>query len=221
MKRLLLLIPLSLSAQVPLSLDTWYNDPLLHGSTVGVSYNNEAFRTVAAGQFRATSPTDSWVTYCTDLHNVLSSGLFTPIPLPLATNPLTQNPDWVAGGIVRATQAVAYFGGQVSTPKEAAALQLMVWELLYDATLGLASGSFRAQDGAIAGTTSLTGLWLASSQWEQVNVSAALWYMPANYLGEYRPAQGLIGDVPEAGTWGAIGVGLVAVGWVAVKRRLA
>lgn len=218
MKRLLLLLPLTLSAQVPLSLDTWFNDPLLHGSTVRVSYDNEAFRTVAAGQFRATSPDGSWITYCTDLGNVLSSGLFKAIPLPLATDPLTQNPDWVVGGIGRATQAVAFFGGQVSTPQEASALQLIVWELLYDTSPSFAAGSLRAQDGGILGTVSLATTWLNDPGWPQEPLEGATWWMPANYLGEYREAQGLIGHVPEAGTWGAVGVGLVAMGWVVVKR---
>jgi hypothetical protein len=220
-KALALLLPFALSAQTPLALTTWHSDGSLFGGSVRVSYANEAFRTVQAGQIRATSPGESWITYCTDLNNVLAAGLFSPIPLPLANDPAHQNPDWVPGGIVRATQAVVFYGGQINTAREAVALQAMVWELLYDTSPDLASGSFRAQDGAVSGATSLTSLWLQQSEWTQVDTSAAQWFQPVNYLGEYREAQGLIGHVPEPGTWGAIGVGLVAVGWVAVKRRVA
>lgn len=219
MKRLLLLLtPLAAMAQVPISIDTWYNDLLLHGSTVSVSYNNEAFRTASAGQFRATSPSGSWLTYCTDLNNILSAGLFSPIPIALATNPSQQNPDWVSGGIQKATQAVAYFGPAVSTPKEASALQLIVWELLYDSAPSFAGGSLRAQDGGILGTTALATTWINDPGWPQEPLSGAMWWMPANYLGEYREAQGLIGHVPEVGTWGAVGMGAVAFGLVAWKR---
>jgi len=138
--------------------------------------------------------------------------------LPLATDPSTQNPDWVVGGIVRATQAVAYYGGQINTAREAVALQAMVWELLYDTSADLASGSFRAQDGAVSGATSLTSLWLQQSEWTQVDTSAAQWFQPVNYLGEYRPAQGLIGHVPEPSTWAAGAALLAVVGLIAVKR---
>jgi len=195
-------------------LDVWFHDPTLFGSTLRVSYNQEAFQTVAAGQFRATSPTASWLTYCTDLKNPLSAGLFTAIPIEIATNPFHQNPDWVVGGIQRATAAVAFFGPTVSNAAEASALQGLVWESLYDTDLNPAAGAFRIQ-----GDTSLISSWLTNPTWEQTSIVGAPWWQPVNYLLEYRPAQGLIGEpIPEASTWSAIAFGALVIAW-AVWRR--
>jgi len=217
-KALALLFPLTLAAQTPLGLTTWHNDGSLFGGSVRVSYASEPFRTVQAGQIRATGAGESRLTYCTDLNNTMASGLFTPIPLSLATDPTHQNPDWVPGGILRATQAVAHYGAGVDSAAKAVALQTVVWELLYDTDWSLATGSFRAQDGGVLGTQFLANLWLQDPAWGQVDASTANWFMPVDAQGDYRNAQGLIGHVPEPGTWGAIGVALAGVALVAVKR---
>jgi len=219
MKSLFILFPFTLSAQTPLTLTTWHGDGSLFGGSVRVSYASEPFRSVQAGQIRATGPGESWITYCTDLQNPLAAGLFSPIPLPLATDPATQNPDWVPGGIVRATQAVAYYGADVDSAVKAVALQTVVWELLYDTDSSLATGSFRAQDGGILGTQFLANLWLQDPAWGQIDTTPANWFMPVDAQGDYRNAQGLIGHVPEPGTWGAIGVALAGVLVAARKAK--
>jgi hypothetical protein len=211
-------LTLHLNAQTHFNIETWLDSSQLFGGSVSVTYGSTQ-RTVLAGQIRALSSVTSWVGYCTDMNNVLQAGHFNPVPLDLAVNPFHQNPDWVPGGVQRASTAVALFSALVDSPAEAVGLQLAVWELLYDPSPSLVSGILRAQE------VTPGSLFVASSIISDQRVlspsasSGAVWWMPTTANGQYRVAQGLISDIPETSTI-CSGLALIAVTFLAFSRKI-
>lgn len=87
---------------------------------------------------------------CTDMNNSLRSGLFEQFTIGEAGSMnLTHNPAWVPGappytGVFYAAWIESNYNKLVKTRVEAAALQLAVWNVLYDTDFGLGAGTFKA-----------------------------------------------------------------------------
>lgn len=196
-----------------LTLTTWFTDPSLHGGTAQVSIDGSGFYSVAAGELLATTGTGfQWKTFCTDLSATLASGPFTSLTLEAAQSlPAWQTPDWAPGGLARATGAFMTFRDGVTTPREAVALQTLIWELLYDADPSLNSGRFQlSPSGTTAGAFGRAASWLNTAP-EYQQTGSEVWWGPSTESGGFRAGQGLLGDaviVPEPSTvlllWAAI-----------------
>lgn len=196
----------SCKAQVHLSLSTWLDNPNLYGGSATLSLDGIT-RNVLAGQIQATSSTGSFVSYCTDLGNVLAAGWFTPVDISIAPGSGSTNPQWTPGGIQRSTWAARTFGPLVASNDDAIGLQLAIWECLYDSQLSGNSGRLqfvhpKAQQiiAAVPSNPDVPGVW----------------YMPSGSTGVYRIAQGLV-DVPEPSTWAA-GIAVMALAARRIKR---
>jgi len=207
-----------------LTVDSWLNVSSLFGGTARVSIDGSDFSSVNAGQLRAT-PTSgsSWLTYCTDIGAHLSSGQFTPIPILVAQGmPSWQTPDWAPGGLERAVRVYFTLHDQVHNNADAVALQVLVWESLYDESPSLSSGRFRASThGMTEGAYGQVTSWIHSPAELAAVGDAAIWWGPSTVAGDYRLAQGLIGDVavvPEASA-GKVLLGVFPILGLAYWRR--
>ncbi len=199
-------LSITCQAQVNVNLGTWLDTPGLYGRQIAVEIDGDS-RNVLAGQFLAGQ---FGAAYCTDIGNTAASGWFTPTAVGLAYNPAHQNPDWVPGGIQKAAGIVRTYGWTVDDAAKAATMQAAVWEALYDATPSASSGRFAFHEPSLV---ALFATYTSASP-----VSDGLWLMPTDSLGNYRPAQGMLTDIPEPSTYAA-GFVLVAVIFFAVRRK--
>jgi hypothetical protein len=194
---------------------------------------------VTAGVFNA-DPVGAWTpdpqafpdvnfqTYCTDIiPHFAASNDYDPTPFATATG---VNPLWVAGGIQKAAylyeNRVALMAGTGHTPAvENAALQLAIWETLYDTTLNIGGGNFyvrasAAGDALLAKSDAATYLAAIPGLFA---IHAGSWLAPHIDKGE-APYQGLIitprPRVPDGGlTIALLGMGLTGVSLLGRKFR--
>jgi hypothetical protein len=147
---------------------TFMTVPDLNGAQVQFSYNGTT-RHVYAGVFRAdVSAGRSFLAFCTDAMNTVSSGCFQPFD-SMPGNNLEANPIWAIGGGARAAivynaHVPAVYGmagstgpGSTAGDIAAAALQVAIWKALYDDTLDLSDGLFRVVSNGSALQPSAVG----------------------------------------------------------------
>jgi len=221
---LALLVTTANAALFNISVDTWLNDPTLHGGQTTVSLDNGGWRGVYAGEFEANfigaaydSYPQSWKTYCTDLNNWLGSGYFQPKDWTDALA-AQHSPTWT-GSPLDAQGVYLKYRDTISTGAEAVGLQLAVWNLLYDTDLSVSGGSFRAKDGTV-GSIDWANTYLADFN---RSTEPGTWWEPTWQDGSVRKAQGLLGNtvsVPDGGgTLASMLIGLgTLIGW---RRKLA
>lgn len=207
-----------------LTLTTWFTDSSLHGGTARVSIDGSGFYSVAAGELLATTGSGfQWKTFCTDLSATLASGPFTSLTLDAAQSlPAWQTPDWAPGGLARATGLFMTYRDDVTTPREAVALQTLIWEVLYDTDPSLNSGRFQlSPSGTTAGAFNRATSWLNSAPEYQLTGSE-VWWGPSTESGGYRVGQGLPGDaviVPESSSVLLLGAVIPIVAFTLWRNR--
>lgn len=203
---------------------SWYDLPALHGGQANITLDGSQ-RTVAAGQLEATvlQTNERWVTYCTDLGITLASGPFVQLTLPSAQLlPAWQTPDWAPGGAERASTVYFTFRDQVSSDKDAVALQALIWDALYDETASLNSGRFQFDaQGSTGGAYGRAASWL-NSPGRAALTGLESWWGPATSSGDYRAGQGLLGNViavPEPTVSALLLASVPAVAWGILRRK--
>lgn len=216
---MLVVVGLALAAitarSADLTINSWFDVPSLYGGQANITLDGTS-RIVNAGQLRATvgGTGEQWVSYCTDLGATLASGPFTQMSLSVAQGlPAWQTPDWAPGGIERAASIYYTFRDEVHSPREAVALQALVWDALYDETPSLTSGRFRlSASGTTPGAFGRATSWLNEDD-RILLTGRESWWGPSTSGGDYRPGQGLIGEtsiqiIPEPSTYAMLVVAM-------------
>lgn len=212
-----------------LSVKSKTSSPSLGGSNVSVSYNGSN-RNLLVGEFRATfdGPTapgysSSFLAYCTDLLSALRSGYFTPRTFPEGPNPET-NPNWVALGGQKAAYlydgfAQAFTGDDLQT----AALQVAIWEVLYDNSIDLMGGLFQVATVDVKDAANVILASLAGVDDETLKNYTETWWQATTADGsQVRNSQGIIGPGPKTSVPAPVaGLGLTSllIGLCSVARR--
>jgi hypothetical protein len=202
---------------------TFLDQACLNGAEVFVDYNGTAKHVYAGQVCTRFGESDPFVAFCTDLLNPLQGGWFECIdPMP-AVNEQT-NPRWASGGGERAAMLYNGFAGSLgglpgcdqigagtaAGDIAAAALQVAIWEALYDETPGLNNGLFQmlpngsALQDAILCQAAIYLTLLSPVDPEQglmmpLADPVAVWWKPLNEDGSLRQAQGLIGTASIVG----------------------
>lgn len=208
-----------------LTINSWFDVPTLYGGQASITLDGTS-RTVNAGQLRATveGTGEQWISYCTDLGATLASGPFTQMSLSAAQGlPAWQTPDWAPGGIERAAQMYFTFRDEVDSPREAVALQSLIWEALYDETPSFTSGRFQLEaPGTTAGAFGRANSWLTEDDLTALTGNES-WWGPSTLTGDYRVGQGLLGGVqtiPEPSTYTLFAVAVPLLIFTLWRRKI-
>lgn len=205
--------------------DTVYYVGPGYGTSVGTALMTSGgyqYRTGFAGEIRLSwysNETDPFAAYCL----TLSQNLLDPETVnkrPLSQLPDSGNPPYADTG---SGEYIAWllnrYAFGVDSNDEGAALQVAVWEVLYDRSAAggynLRSGDFYVQNGYDSIVS------LASSYLAGIGTSEAIWLdsYGVNDAGYYQRGQDYGVPVPEPGLLLLLGLGLGALGLTAHRRR--
>ncbi len=151
----------------------------------------------------------NFTAYCVDLDHYLQNFQDVTLESTDYLNPMSLVP--AAGP--KAAWLYNTYAAAVSTALQAAALQLAIWEVLYDANLNLTSGTFKVTS-ANASTISQANTYLSSLL---TNTSEATWFKATSHPNLQN--QDLIGPrVPEPSAF-ALLFGAGAAAGLALRRR--
>ena len=129
------------------------------------------------------------------------------------------NPDVITGSGAKVAWLLNTYAPGVDSAVEGAALQLAIWEVLYDpaGSYGLSSGTFRATTG-VSGVTDLAKVY-----WDSIgnNVSDAYWFDTRNYSDSNGKlwGQDLGAPIPEPTSLLLLGAGLGGLCLGCFRRR--
>jgi hypothetical protein len=175
------------------------------------TYNTQ---TVGFGEFALTglnvtagNTPVSYLSYCVDLlHPLGVPGLYNIMPL---TSLYMYNPT----KDLNLTKLLA--NTNATTADESAAIQLAVWEIVFDNSTTVTSGAFSMTGGNSAAAQALTNTYLGQlGTWTTMGRTAMLLYSDTNQ------SQVFLTPVPESATWGMMIVGLGVVGASLRRRKL-
>lgn len=207
--------PLALAAALAVSLPAFADTVNLSGFT----FNPAMPLTVAspsysgsAGQFSGLLNGNSFVTYCTDLSQTFQFGInYTDYSVVSGVTA------WGAAkslDIDRAISNVTSFGQPVNSV-QSAAIQAIVWEILYE-TAGnpydFTSGSFTATSADAATQTLLN-----SVNWAALPITPVTMHVDQLYSREHQDFM-VWAPVPEPGTYALFAAGLAGIGFIARRR---
>jgi hypothetical protein len=152
-----------------------------------------------------------FLTYCVDIFHTLGAGTFTmPALSSYVTNPLKLTQ--LTALVSNADPLIAVASTATAKRNASAAVQLGVWEILYEGsgTYNLGSGDFRVSNGDSAAARTLANTWLG-------NVTGGTWTpAPGKQLGflynARNQSQIFLTGVPEPMTWAMMLLGFGLVG---------
>jgi hypothetical protein len=150
----------------------------------------------------------SYLSYCVDLlHPLGVPGTYTITSLASLWN-------YTPTKALNLTKLLA--NTNATTAEESAAVQLAVWEIVFDNSTSASGGAFSMAGGTSAGAVAQANLWLGQlGGWTTQGRTALLLYSDTNQ------SQVFLTPVPEAATWGMMIVGLGVVGASLRRRKLA
>lgn len=184
------------------------------GVKVNATFGSTTRSGVFAGEFYAKfhDPTQGqpFYAFCTDLLDNLAGSNYKYVPLEFPAGVNTKpNPDWVSGGIQKAAWIYNHFlntsSGGVALNRQGAAVQLAIWNALYDTDSTVNSGVFKATvvsaadsnaitlaDSYLTAASQVTSFPYTSTWWEPIDEYSSKISQPTDRK------QGLIGPpVPE------------------------
>lgn len=180
---------------------------LNYGQSISISYGSTNLNCFA-GQINmsftgsAGTPTGYATTfnaYCVELENNLQS----PMEVALrSTNDLTRNGNSPNSGL-KAAWLYNTYGSSINSNTKGAALQIAIWEALYDSSADLAGGYFKLLTND-SGLTTQVNTYLTGLQ-NNYSATTATWFQAINpassqdLLGPAGPGSGGSGAVPEPG----------------------
>jgi len=144
----------------------------------------------------------SGYSFCVDLENFI--GLPTEYEVELLSS------DQLSHGS-RAAWLYNVYAPAAGTAVKASALQLAIWDVVYDNGDGLGTGAFRYTGGLSSQTVTEANSLLAAS----VGKSSTAGYLKPT--GTY--GQAMLHTVPEPGTLGLLGFGLLSLAGLKFRRR--
>jgi hypothetical protein len=165
---------------------------------------------LAAGEIKINTDIGSFATYCIEL----TQGL--PVPNPTYSFGAYAN-DWIS----RLVEVSGFYGGgdqssnEVDTIAEKTALQLAIWEAVYDSFPGdLTTGIFQVTSSPTAGAVAQANTYLTAA------ASLAAGSYPTQTLFTFTSPSGqdLVTAVPEPSSYAMLLAGLAGVGFVARRR---
>jgi hypothetical protein len=202
------------------------------GSSVKISINGTAVNggnSIYAGTLNASFVNGSsyggygasFQTYCTDVSAWLASGSFNPLSIAQADALSAQRyPAWRSGGITDASRLYNAFASTVNSAALGTALQLAIWNALYEADGTLLSGNFKVTSAADTTVVGLADGFLGALANSQA-AADGVWWEPVDAAGSARANQGLIGppgrSVPAPAGFGL--ASLVALAFGCMFRR--
>jgi hypothetical protein len=175
------------------------------------SYNGQ---TVPFGEFFLTGVNQSagntpvsYLSYCVDLLHPLG------VPGTYTINSLTSLWNYNATKDLNLTKLLA--NTNPTTADESAAIQLAVWEIVFDNSSTVSSGAFSMAGGSSAAAVTKANLYLSQlGSWTTNGRTAMLLYSDTNQ------SQVFLSPVPESATWGMMIVGMGVVGASLRRRKL-
>ena len=175
------------------------------GDNVGVSYIDLAGpggHNGYAGELRFTDGVDTFSTLCVDLRATIGGGASWNAPITPLT--IAEGNYFLAGSIMAGNI------GSVATGTDWAALQLAVWEAVYDGNSGdFGNGNF-VVDSAATGVVPLAQIYFGI---RDTNANVLMYGNQTNESGGYVAGQAQIRvvPVPEPCSLAALGIGALAV----------
>lgn len=193
------------AAPIPLTINS-YSLSGLSGFSI-VETANGINETVAAGQISISTNIGSFETYCMDVLHDLT------VPQSYLLDPTYTNDE-----ISRLFFVSGFDGAGVGSDTNKAALQLAIWEAVYDpGNLNLTTGDFMVTGGDAAAIAQAGTFLTSAGQLGAGTYPTALGKFTSS-LAEGPISQTLITAVPEPGTYALMLAGLAGVGFVARRR---
>jgi len=165
-----------------------------------------------AGQYTGMLNGSSFVTYCTDIVQVVSFGL------PLNYSRVDGATAWGATKSADVDRALSYFNAHSypSDPSTSAAAQAVIWEILNENTgsYSLSSGSFKATSPYAVTQAALDSFDFAAMASQPVTVHADQLFNPI-----YQDLLTTTNIVPEPSVYALMLAGVASIGFIARRRR--
>lgn len=169
-----------------------------------------------------TSTGNTFAAYCIDLMQELSSppGLYDVSPVPPLSANLSLGQVNAIGKLFTAAGFVGddYLNDDVTTARQGAALQLAIWDVVYDGSLtlgGLSTGRFTA---TFSGATVAAFDSLVTAAFGPEVVATNLSFYTSVPNGR---SQNLVSSIPEPSTYALVAACLGVIGLVAKRKQTA